>query len=98
MFKQQTAYELRISDWSSDVCSSDLASAIPLCRTMARTRNSVLLQKAQFRTWIARGIVAGQSVGAGHIRWGKAIKGLTGRLGEFPARSDRRTDVEGQSV
>src|SRR3546814_21011705 len=26
-FKQKTAYELRISDWSSDVCSSDLASA-----------------------------------------------------------------------
>src|SRR3546814_11518061 len=26
MFKQKTAYELRISDWSSDVCSSDLAS------------------------------------------------------------------------
>src|SRR3546814_3495061 len=25
-FKQKTAYELRISDWSSDVCSSDLAS------------------------------------------------------------------------
>src|SRR3546814_7134604 len=24
-FKQQTAYEMRISDWSSDVCSSDLA-------------------------------------------------------------------------
>src|SRR3546814_5503997 len=24
-FKQMTAYELRISDWSSDVCSSDLA-------------------------------------------------------------------------
>src|SRR3546814_13398480 len=26
-FKQKTAYELRISDWSSDVCSSDLRSA-----------------------------------------------------------------------
>src|SRR3546814_10266229 len=25
-FKQKTAYELRISDWSSDVCSSDLVS------------------------------------------------------------------------
>src|SRR3546814_15151550 len=25
-FKQKTAYEMRISDWSSDVCSSDLAS------------------------------------------------------------------------
>src|SRR3546814_7161812 len=27
-FKQKTAYEMRISDWSSDVCSSDLAAAI----------------------------------------------------------------------
>src|SRR3546814_8413798 len=27
-FKQKTAYEMRISDWSSDVCSSDL----PLCQ------------------------------------------------------------------
>src|SRR3546814_16755917 len=26
LFKQKTAYEMRISDWSSDVCSSDLAS------------------------------------------------------------------------
>src|SRR3546814_15950333 len=25
-FKQKTSYELRISDWSSDVCSSDLKS------------------------------------------------------------------------
>src|SRR3546814_9376530 len=28
-FKQKTAYEMRISDWSSDVCSSDLAVCIP---------------------------------------------------------------------
>src|SRR3546814_4319311 len=26
-FKQKTAYEMRISDWSSDVCSSDLRTA-----------------------------------------------------------------------
>src|SRR3546814_2518983 len=26
-FKQKTAYEMRISDWSSDVCSSDLTGA-----------------------------------------------------------------------
>src|SRR3546814_10519833 len=25
LFKQKTAYEVRISDWSSDVCSSDLS-------------------------------------------------------------------------
>src|SRR3546814_10473115 len=27
-FKQKTAYEMRISDWSSDVCSSDLVTYI----------------------------------------------------------------------
>src|SRR3546814_9172908 len=27
-FKQKTAYEMRISDWSSDVCSSDLDSRV----------------------------------------------------------------------
>src|SRR3546814_12959497 len=27
-FKQKTAYEVRISDWSSDVCSSDLRAAM----------------------------------------------------------------------
>src|SRR3546814_5184824 len=28
-FKQKTAYEMRISDWSSDVCSSDLDAHAP---------------------------------------------------------------------
>src|SRR3546814_13957102 len=32
-FKQKTAYEMRISDWSSDVCSSDL---LLLSRTLLR--------------------------------------------------------------
>src|SRR3546814_1965838 len=27
-FKQKTAYEMRISDWSSDVCSSDLLAVV----------------------------------------------------------------------
>src|SRR3546814_18629831 len=27
-FKQKTAYEMRISDWSSDVCSSDLLTPL----------------------------------------------------------------------
>src|SRR3546814_8437178 len=27
-FKQKTAYEMRISDWSSDVCSSDLCVVV----------------------------------------------------------------------
>src|SRR3546814_11177306 len=32
-FKQKTAYEMRISDWSSDVCSSDLS--YPRCLDVA---------------------------------------------------------------
>src|SRR3546814_1159276 len=35
-FKQKTAYEMRISDWSSDVCSSDLEALSKL--TAGRTR------------------------------------------------------------
>src|SRR3546814_20312640 len=33
-FKQKTAYEMRISDWSSDVCSSDLGTNIIKTRTV----------------------------------------------------------------
>src|SRR3546814_6790102 len=33
-FKQKTAYEMRISDWSSDVCSSDL-HALPQAQNPA---------------------------------------------------------------
>src|SRR3546814_9832918 len=29
LFKQKTAYEMRISDWRSDVCSSDLDAPLP---------------------------------------------------------------------
>src|SRR3546814_12573656 len=36
LFKQKTAYEMRISDWSSDVCSSDLIE-----RTAASARGII---------------------------------------------------------
>src|SRR3546814_9555430 len=35
-FKQKTAYEMRISDWSSDVCSSDLAVEAELMHLLRR--------------------------------------------------------------
>src|SRR3546814_10099497 len=44
-FKQKTAYEMRISDWISDVCSSDLLKGV---RTMThQTRESWLNAVAQ---------------------------------------------------
>src|SRR3546814_17090370 len=42
-FKQKTAYEMRISDWSSDVCSSDLQG----------------VQLAEAEIWIADGVGGG---------------------------------------
>src|SRR3546814_12927166 len=36
-FKQKTAYEMRISDWSSDVCSSDLLGCTLFVRNKAGT-------------------------------------------------------------
>src|SRR3546814_8541325 len=46
-FKQKTAYEMRISDWSSDVCSSDLGNiffmSIITFSIRSDTSNSVML-------------------------------------------------------
>src|SRR3546814_4260806 len=58
-FKQKTAYEMRISDWSSDVCSSDLSFAgarqktdIDLGQSYDRFRiidkNAVMRRQSQF--------------------------------------------------
>src|SRR3546814_7419949 len=35
-FKQKTAYEMRISDWSSDVCSSDLFHVHPVAELFGK--------------------------------------------------------------
>src|SRR3546814_1259300 len=53
-FKQKTAYEMRISDWSSDVCSSDLywlrpwdgLSSVAACLPCGRARPTCPCQSA----------------------------------------------------
>src|SRR3546814_4548959 len=40
-FKQKTAYEMRISDWSSDVCSSDLARIPSMEEILASIRRII---------------------------------------------------------
>src|SRR3546814_4317451 len=48
-FKQKTAYEMRISDWSSDVCSSDLVGDHPDHRVdevLARCTDRILDEEA----------------------------------------------------
>src|SRR3546814_3862971 len=44
--KQKTAYEMRISDWSSDVCSSDLLAAIDLGSNTFRLSIGRVVQRA----------------------------------------------------
>src|SRR3546814_2936082 len=49
-FKQKTAYEMRISDWSSDVCSSDLAqlaAAVALLLAQSRLKRAPGLAQQQ---------------------------------------------------
>src|SRR3546814_8430958 len=46
-FKHKTAYEMRISDWSSDVCSSDLGRLVG--RDVDRARGRVLAIKRSLR-------------------------------------------------
>src|SRR3546814_15007152 len=41
VYKQKDAYEMRISDWSSDVCSSDLRLAIGAAHAQADSRRPI---------------------------------------------------------
>src|SRR3546814_10595098 len=45
--KQKQAYEVRISDWSSDVCSSDLALANPQAGAICFSGDGSLLMSVQ---------------------------------------------------
>src|SRR3546814_1250664 len=57
-FKQKTAYDMRISDWSSDVCSSDLANEELFLQTLpsgmnetaapAKTFDNIALHELQY--------------------------------------------------
>src|SRR3546814_2587909 len=62
-FKQKTAYEMRISDWSSDVCSSDLVEGRAAGQRFADDR--------QFEHRLAARIAADEAeqaaVGAGEV-------------------------------
>ena len=74
------------------------ADLLPLCRTMERTRNSVIQQRGQLRAWLDRGLNAGETKAAGHICWTKIAQGLSGRLGEFSARYAGPARPRGHSI
>src|SRR3546814_9655642 len=56
-FKQKTAYEMRISDWSSDVCSSDLVERYAqknVCRPLIELATQLLVRDEELEQAVAR--------------------------------------------
>src|SRR3546814_6691794 len=90
-FKQKTAYDVRISDWSSDVCSSDLAG-----------RTGIMLQLAAALLFtLAAGLGIAVILGMLKVNGEAVLSALAGE-GAFPAatgpRPDRKSVVSGRSV
>src|SRR3546814_4736597 len=86
-FKQKTAYELRISDWSSDVCSSDLA-----VRITRRTRSA----RAESKHW--KIALCSESAGSSVAPWRTAAS-ITSAPAETSGRTEeRRVGKEGVST
>src|SRR3546814_9712034 len=65
-FKQKTAYDLRISDWSSDVCSSDL---FRIDNLMTAVLGSQLDQVAGIEMLAGEGPAATRVFRRGRIGW-----------------------------
>src|SRR3546814_20587677 len=89
-FKQKTSYEMRISDWSSDVCSSDLAIMAKIAPAFAAEEHTRIVEQAG-AVDLSRGGPAGGPIG-----------GDLARLPRAPERTgdggDRQSVVEGKSV
>src|SRR3546814_15596212 len=90
-FKQKTAYEMRISDWSSDVCSSDLAGGVVGVGQAAHVDDAQLLPQRLAGDGDARRGAAGEhddavlldhppGRGAGGVGLGLGVAGDVGEL------------------
>src|SRR3546814_4478205 len=97
-FKQKTAYEMRISDWSSDVCSSDLAQQGGVAQFLAGERFGLPGDRRVFGGGGEIGVegegtllvVDGDGVGAERCQQRAA--------GHLVPGGDRKRVVEGKSV
>src|SRR3546814_21032397 len=65
-FKQKTAYEMRISDWSSDVCSSDLLGRFGRLRIGGEDAEPDF----SYVSWLSMLFAAGMGIGL--VFWGAA--------------------------
>src|SRR3546814_6197802 len=82
-FKQKTAYEMRISDWSSNVCSSDLVTATGAAAALAGSAAEAILPPGAI-AHCAKGMTAQVAASVlNHFFTGKPlVMGLCGRWKE----------------
>src|SRR3546814_2866942 len=104
--KQKTAYEMRISDWSSDVCSSDLmplgpqsSTARPSIATLVACRVSQegvdAISPYRFDVILARLGAGGNRINRGGSHYGAVIKSsLRGAWGGGPCEAWWRGNSE----
>src|SRR3546814_15951432 len=92
-FKQKTAYEMRISDWSSDVCSSDLVwRCIPRCAAAMNAVAQSPQTSADERiaaALVARGRLKDADLGRARKLLAESDDSLTGLLGRLGLVSER---------
>src|SRR3546814_1130152 len=87
-FKQKTAYEMRISDWSSDVCSSDLTAQDGLAAVAADADKGIELQPPVAFDDLSRAIDPA-AIGQGIIKRVTLVGGA-----EDGAAAEQQGDVE----
>src|SRR3546814_12835544 len=102
-FKQKTAYGMRISDWSSDVCSSDLPRYRRPGAGQERGRRRARRRYRGRRGVPGRGRDDGLSLdhaafGDRHARRGRPVAGRPGGARRGPYPRDRKSLVEGKGV
>src|SRR3546814_7628159 len=91
-FKQKTAYEMRISDWSSDVCSSDLIDLAGLGIILPVMPELIFeLTGASIGEASAIGGWLLFSYAAMQFLFSPVVGHLSDRLGRRPVRSEEHT-------
>src|SRR3546814_12630688 len=101
-FKQKTAYEMRISDWSSDVCYSDLVAGAHAANDRVEVRAVAIdiaahgMDRVRDRLHVALEQAAGVGVGDHHPRGVGTKARLQRRQIDATFRSEeRRVGTEG---
>src|SRR3546814_3936875 len=99
-FKQKTAYEMRISDWSSDVCSSDLVPGVMLINDAFFNEFTLELSKEArpvVRALADRGVLAGVSLGRLYPAEESLANGLVVAVTETTTAEDVATFADRKS-